>query len=735
MTYKVDSIGKLDFLDLELVAKEIQALPEKTRSEFFKDLGASIVKQGHQNERRLGLSDQSWSQYPELQKSLKKVYNAAHYTFEKFRKEIEDLVLKRPDESTNYEELGDRKQIREKVSGLNKELTDKWYQKHKGRFWEIVGKMWEATLGKLKFGTPSEAGATLLDFNSKARNKGNAVLAARGPNAALAMACTISGVVATPFMLLVGGLITKNSVEAWKKAKAIGDKEGQIQAFVGGLGGASYTALGAAFPVGFVPGLCEPSAAGVAAATAGGFAINALALVLYSAVGVNAARSLSYIEEYRQEFRAILHRKNAIEHPDKELEKSLFGYFNSLPEHTKKLAKERTGKWMRDREKALQSLLFLRQQITLTEADKIGIENNEEAKKKKFEEKWDKFIRRVGKESAVEVGDMVDNLLRGLFNKDRSVVTKALNEAKLFINRIDKASFREKAKQVLLLTIAALGLTASILGILSMTMGGGNLLLVYAILSAVTAGMWLTTDWRRCHIWTTNLIAKAALKQDHWEESLKLEEPSFAPDMWGEIKKMYNDPRKNSYVKIQVIPSIILGIGLKKLYDLFMYIPRVAKNSEYSRKNFQEKISTYTTWGRLGKALWIIPALIILCPLYGITKGIYDITPWGKRRKAKEIEEYKNKERKKSFKKNPAAADDSSGSSTVATRPVEETRSDSPTEQTPLLLDPEPVSVARPVLPPLPPLSVEKPAGPDSADAAARAREALKSLPLPTSNK
>src|SRR3989344_1836608 len=276
-----------------------------------------------------------------------------------------------------------------------------------------------------------------IDSNSLVRNTISAVDMAKGGVSALSAVTTLSGVIAMPAIVYAG---SKLAMQGWKEAVRaweINDREGFLQGAMKAGGGGSYAALGAGFIPAFGPdflslissGNVASSGVGAAVAQAGGFAVNGLGLALYVAVAIGAIHGIAYMEEFRNDFTDILYQKG-----------------------------------VKDRDKALQALRFLKQQFTLTEADAAGLSKDADAKVKKAQEKWDRFVRRVGKKCAVDVFNEVDELLEEVQKLGTSTLAdvKQLQSAKDLIDKVDRASFQEKVKQVLLLIIAIVGITATI---------------------------------------------------------------------------------------------------------------------------------------------------------------------------------------------------------------------------------------------------------------------------------
>ena len=318
-----------------------------------------------------------------------------------------------------------------------------------------------------------------IDGNSAVRNTLNAVNEGLRGVTALSTATTLSGVIAMPAIVYAGSRLAKQGWAADQRAKEIGDLEGRVQAWTNIIGGSAYGALGVGFIPAFGPDFFSLVGASWGSSAAsiiqtGGFVINGFSLAMYAAVLASSLHGIAYTSAFRNEFTEIVHQKD--------------------------VAAE---------DKATQALRFLKQQFTLTAAEAEGLD--ETATTQAAQKKYERFIRRVGKECAAEVVSAIrDGLLRNVHD--------TLSNVKTLIDKVNYDSFREKVKHYLLLTIAIVGITATILSILAMTIGTGGI--ASSALTAVAAVLWLTVDSSKIHAWAAKQAAKVFLKEIDWSDSI-----------------------------------------------------------------------------------------------------------------------------------------------------------------------------------------------------------------------
>lgn len=224
------------------------------------------------------------------------------------------------------------------------------------------------------------------------------------------------------------------------RAKKCNDIEGIVQA--GLLGGAGATGL-------------ISSSSRIAFGTASScFGLGACGMVLASAI-----HSLDYLPTFRANLRSILDKKE-------------------IPLH----------------KKAEQGIIFLQQQIALTEADlqEIALKyptqtQRDSAKTKKLQEKWDRFVRRVGENCAQQVALHSAQLLE---EARAGIPTNALELLKL----ANSESAMRMTLKAFLLCVALLGTITSLLSIIATAPLLASLALVISAIGALAAILALFVD-------------------------------------------------------------------------------------------------------------------------------------------------------------------------------------------------------------------------------------------------
>jgi len=223
-------------------------------------------------------------------------------------------------------------------------------------------------------------------------------------------------------------------------AKKCNDQEGIVQA--GLLGSAATTGLmstGSRLAFGTATNLCGLGASG---------------MVLASAI-----HSLDYLPSFRSDLRAILEKKD-------------------IPLH----------------KKAEQGIIFLQQQIALTEADlrEIALKHptqtqRDVAKTQKLQEKWDRFVRRVGGNCAQKVA--LDSAR--LLEEARAGITANAME---LLQLANSESLMKMTVKVFLLCVAILGTIASLLSIIATAPISASVVFALSSIGALTALLVLFID-------------------------------------------------------------------------------------------------------------------------------------------------------------------------------------------------------------------------------------------------
>jgi len=309
--------------------------------------------------------------------------------------------------------------------------------------------------------------APLAEF---ANEQGSSTAEIRGigldVNSVVRNGCAASGVL-SPFVAFSGfaaGTVgiqaaIQNFQEAKRKyvdASTVGDREGKIQAALG-ITSASFYELASWGMVGaFLPSAYD-QLVGFAdfpldIGTGYGEFADGCAIAMSLAIAGAAIHEWGYVSEFRNDLGTIL------------------------------------GRDLSEREKAIQGLEFLQQQIALSTEDwgdlsDAGLAENAGAISNKCREKQAKFVRRVGTDVAAKVAQSAD-LLKQL----KAGSPEALQEAKELIELAELETFKKRVKEITCLAISVLMITAAVL---SLTAIGGN---ASSLLYMINAVCWLTID-------------------------------------------------------------------------------------------------------------------------------------------------------------------------------------------------------------------------------------------------
>jgi hypothetical protein len=325
--------------------------------------------------------------------------------------------------------------------------------------------------------SPPEPGSGLgevrgvgLDVNSAFRNSFSAV-------GIFGTFVAFSGIVSGILNTWTGGEIALREKGKYEKASAIGDEEGKTKAGLSGVGGGVHGMMGIGILGAFLP-FAYDILPGVSASPnffeAGqyfGFIADGLSIGLSVLMAASAIYEFRFVGEFRSELGRILERD------------------------------------ISQQKKATEGLEFLQQQLSLTAKDwgdllDRGVAQDPQAIKNKCQEKYERFVRRVGAEVAQRVFKESAGLLDGVKEGDLD----ALKKAKELIELADQESFKKRVSNITILVIATLMTAASIVSIISMATPFG--VPVASILFAVNACFWLTIDSK----WLHNQIGGAVYK-------------------------------------------------------------------------------------------------------------------------------------------------------------------------------------------------------------------------------
>ena len=287
-----------------------------------------------------------------------------------------------------------------------------------------------------------EASSILIDVNSVFRNSFSA------GNRATSF-IPISAAVGGALGLFVGINIGRRGIGNIIQAAQCGDAQGLAEALLFTGTGLSYTTVSAGMAFSSKTVAAPLGISGSATATLGNMA-NWTGLALYGLILANSLLSYHHIASFRGKLVDILDRKG-----------------------------------VSTQEKAREGLLFLQQQISLTERDLEQL-NGKSLKEyeKRRQEKWDRFVRRVGASCAQQVALRSAKLLERIQTGDQ----KAIQEAISLLEAVDKASHQQLISQIVLFVIAVLGIAASVV---SITLSSA---VASSALFAVGAVLWLLVD-------------------------------------------------------------------------------------------------------------------------------------------------------------------------------------------------------------------------------------------------
>lgn len=135
--------------------------------------------------------------------------------------------------------------------------------------------------------------------------------------------------------------------------------------------------------------------------------------------------------------------------------------------------------------KAEEGLLFLQQQIGLTESDLRALQGKPlKEHEKRLQEKWDRFVRRVGANCSQKVALHSAKLLTGVRRGNLDEIHQAIK----LLEMADKGSHQQMISQLIFFLISVLGIIASVLSITEIASISSS------ILFAVSGALWLLVD-------------------------------------------------------------------------------------------------------------------------------------------------------------------------------------------------------------------------------------------------
>jgi hypothetical protein len=151
--------------------------------------------------------------------------------------------------------------------------------------------------------------------------------------------------------------------------------------------------------------------------------------------------------------------------------------------------------------KAELSILFLQQQIALTEADqqKIALkyqspEKQSSAMHLKLQKKWDRFVRRVGADCAYKVATESRKLLEEVRSGNLDGVLELWR-------MVNQNSSSRVTTQLLILGLSLLGAALSLVGIVAGAALSSSVVFAMSALGALGAALWLLVDSSHVRAW------------------------------------------------------------------------------------------------------------------------------------------------------------------------------------------------------------------------------------------
>ena len=326
-------------------------------------------------------------------------------------------------------------------------------------------------VGKPEADTSNLNSGVISDVNSVLRNGTSSFIQASGR--VLSAAKALSGSLGGVGSVYIGGTVFTGGLSTYNDAKECGDTEGKFEGRLTMGIGSGISVGGFASVAGTLPSLIPSLNAALAAVpdvvTAITYAGNIGVLLMAGCMLVNSTHSIYHLDKFRTDLTEILERKE-------------------IPQQ----------------EKAQQGLVFLEQQISITEGEYLALKEKHPsdekalaiAMEKEVKVKWARLVRRVGEECAFKIADQIGSLKMAVFAGDGDAIIKAVD----LLQEVDKASHKAMVKHVIEFLLSLLYLCVGILSFVT------PLGLVVPILFLLGAAIFLTIDSKRVHEFVSKKI-------------------------------------------------------------------------------------------------------------------------------------------------------------------------------------------------------------------------------------
>jgi len=197
-------------------------------------------------------------------------------------------------------------------------------------------------------------------------------------------------------------------------------------------------------------------------------------------------------------------------------------------------------------DKAKQGLVFIEQQISITEGDLLNLKEKfkdedvlESEIAKLLKVKWNRFVRRVGEDCAHKIADQIGTVHEALFIGDEDGISKAID----LIQEVDKASYKNKVRNVIQIILTLVYLCV---GIISLVTPFG---IILPILSLVGLGIYIIINSDKVHQFVSKVIFN--LKSYHHEE--RWIKPLAGRDIVPLFKSEFKDGREWNLSKLKTL--------------------------------------------------------------------------------------------------------------------------------------------------------------------------------------